>query len=158
MRDKRKNAFISHYNKHDDHIKKLKDLLQRNGYNIRNSSIDSTKPNQANSPDYIRSLLRSRINWAGTTIVLIGPQTHTREWVNWEIEQSNKAGNLIVGIYIRGSSDCKVPDAFNKYGDALVGWNSDCIIDAIEGRCSDFNKPDGSPRDCMWKNTSGACS
>ena len=83
---KEKNVFISHFGKDDEHIGKLKELMQQKGYTLRNSSIDSTKPNDASNPDYIRQLLRDRIEWAGTTIVLIGPKTHTREWVDWEIE------------------------------------------------------------------------
>lgn len=36
---KTKNVFISHHYKDDDSVDKLTDLLQKNGYNIRNSSI-----------------------------------------------------------------------------------------------------------------------
>lgn len=143
-----KNVFISHHGKDDGHITKLKDLLKSKDYVLRNSSIDSSKPNQATSDPYIQKLLREGIKWAGTTLVLIGQNTHTREWVNWEIEQSEKAGNRIVGIYIRGATDADVPEAFEKFGHALVGWNSDKMIDAIEGTCDDWNKPDGTP----WTN------
>lgn len=87
-----KNVFVSHYGRDDEHVQNLKQLLKSNGMTIKNSSIDSTKPNQASNADYIRSLLRDRIRWAGTTIVLIGPRTHTRDWVNWEIEQSSETG------------------------------------------------------------------
>lgn len=145
MVEKQKNVFVSHYGKDDEQIGNLKELLAKKGYVLRNSSIDSTKPNEAENPDYIKKLLRSRMEWAGTTIVLIGPQTHTREWVNWEIEYSNKLGNRIVGIFIQGASDSDVPDAFAEYGDTLVGWQSKSIIDAIEGRSDPWEKPDGSP-------------
>jgi hypothetical protein len=65
--DKQKNVFISHYNKNDEHIQKLKNLLSTNNLQIKNSSIDSTKPNKASNEDYIKQLLRDRIKWAGTT-------------------------------------------------------------------------------------------
>ena len=38
----------------------------------------------------IRRLLRMKISWAGTVVVLVGKETHSRPWVNWEIEQANK--------------------------------------------------------------------
>jgi len=157
MSNREKNVFISHYGKDDEHIGKLKELLGKKGYTLKNSSIDSTKPNQASSPEYIKSLLRSRIQWAGTTVVLIGPNTHTREWVNYEIEQSNKSGNRIVGIHIHGESDSKVPDSFDKYGDALVGWDSGHLIDAIEGRCNNFENPDGTIRPERKDISRGVC-
>src|ERR1035437_5097644 len=97
--DKSKNVFISHYHKDDENIGKLKVLLSGKGYTIKNSSIDSTKPNQANNEEYIRRLIRMRINWAGTFICLIGPNTHTRPWVDWEIKQANKKGKRIVGVF-----------------------------------------------------------
>ena len=59
MSSKEKNVFISHYGKDDEHIGKLKDLLGKKGYTLKNSSIDSTKPNEASNPEYIKSLLRS---------------------------------------------------------------------------------------------------
>lgn len=150
MSDKTKNVFISHYNRDEEHIQKLKTLLKKNGYKLRNSSIDGTKPNDAKNPDYIRTLLRDGIRWAGTTIILIGPKTHTRDWVDWEIETSFKQGNRIVGVFINGSSDSDVPDNFEKYGDALVGWISEKIIDGIEGRIDNWEKPDGSTREGRW--------
>ena len=142
--------FISHYGKDDEHVGGLKGLMAKKGYTLKNSSIDSTKPNQASNEDYIRQLLRSRIKWAGTTIVLIGPKTHTREWVDWEIKQSEKAGNRIVGVYIQGATDSDVPESFEKYGNALVGWQSDRVIDAIEGTCNNWEKTDGSKRESKW--------
>ena len=142
-----KNVFISHYGDDDEHIGKLKDLLREKGYELRNSSIDSTKPNEANNPDYIKQLLRSRIEWAGTTIVLIGPETHTREWVDWEIETSNRFGNRIVGVFIHGASDSDIPEALEKYGDSLVGWQSDRVIDAIEGVEDYWEDASGSIRE-----------
>ena len=143
-----KNVFISHYGKDDEQIFNLKDLLAKNGYELRNSSIDSTKSNEASNSDYIRRLLRDGIQWAGTTIVLIGPKTHTREWVDWEIKESQLQGNRIVGIYIQDATDANIPENLAKYGDALVGWQSDRIIDAIEGQYNNMEKPNGSP----WEN------
>jgi hypothetical protein len=147
MSDKTKNVFISHYNKDEAHIGKLKDLLEKSGYILRNSSIDSSKPNDAKNPDYIRTLLSDGIKWSRTTIILIGPKTHTREWIDWEIEKSFKEGNRIVGVFINGASDSDVPENFEKYADALVGWISEEIIDAIEGRLDNWQKPDGSARE-----------
>ena len=153
---KNKNVFISHYNKDEKHIQNLKSLLDKN-YTLRNSSIDSTKPNEAGNPDYIKQLLSDGIKWAGTTIVLIGPKTHTRDWVDWEIQKSYKEGNRIVGVYINGASDSDLPDEFKKHGDAVVGWTGDRIIDAIEGRINNFQKPDGSDTENHWLQIGETC-
>lgn len=131
---KEKNVFISHYNKDDEHIQNLKNLLARKGYTIKNSSIDSSKPNRVVSTEAIKRMLRMRINWAGTFICLIGKDTHTRPWVDWEIEQAKAKGKFILGVKVFGESDAIVPVNFEKYGDCLTGWNSEKIIEALEGK------------------------
>lgn len=128
------NVCISHYGKDEDDIPKLKDLLKNKNYDVRDSSIVETNPNNAKDPDYIKTLLRPRIDWAGTVLVLIGPKTHERDWVNWEIEYAAKHGDKrIVGVYMQGATDADVPDELNDYGDACVAWNSDKLVAAIEG-------------------------
>lgn len=152
-----KNVFISHYHKDEKNIHNMKELLSSKGYVIKNSSIDSTKPNEASNPDYIKQLLRDRISWAGKFICLIGPQTHERGWVDWEIEQAHKQGKDIIGVYIQGASDSDVPENFEKYGGPLVGWTSDKIIGALEGKIDNFENPDGSQRTSKWRPNRGKC-
>ncbi|MCG8668930.1 MAG: TIR domain-containing protein, partial [Pseudomonadales bacterium] len=127
-----KNVFISHIHEDDAGLGKLKDLLSKNGMDIRDASINSDKPNNATSPDYIKTeILAPQINWAGTFLVYITPETKNSEWVNWEIEYAEKQGKHIVGIWANGDNQCEVPEALDKYADAIVGWQADKIIDAI---------------------------
>jgi len=155
--DKTKNVFVSHFNKDEENIRKLKSLLSKKGYTIKNASIDSTKPNRASNPEYIKRLLRMRIQWSGTFICLIGPKTHTREWVNWEIEQAFKKGKRIVGVFIDGAKDSDVPENFQKYGDALVGWHTDRIIDAMEGEINNWETTTGKEREPVWSISHNVC-
>ncbi|OIP53336.1 MAG: hypothetical protein AUK31_01695 [Fibrobacteres bacterium CG2_30_45_31] len=128
------NLFISHYGGDEDAIPKFKELLSRQDYDIRDSSIVESEPNNANNEDYIKSLLRRQIEWAGKIVVLISPKTAKRDWVNWELEYAAKSGTKrIIGVYLRGATDSDVPNALNDYGDALVAWNLDSIASAIEG-------------------------
>lgn len=66
-------------------------------------------------------------------LVLIGPKTASKEWVNWEITYAMKQGKRIVGVFLQGAKDEDVPEALTNYGHALVGWNSNRIADAING-------------------------
>jgi hypothetical protein len=57
-------------------------------------------------------------------------------------------GNNIVGVYIHKEKGAELPDSFEKYGNDLVGWDTDSIIKAIEGtRDKPWQNPDGSDRD-----------
>ena len=100
------NIFISHYHLDAEFLPRLRNLLIKGGYDVRDSSIDERNPNNAKNPDYIKSLIRPKIEWAGKVLVLIGPQTHKREWVDWEIQYAGSFGNKrIIGIYLRGATD-----------------------------------------------------
>ena len=151
---KRRHVFISHHHADDDHVTKLSRLLGRNGFEIRNSSIRAKPSNQARLdagliPERtLKRLLRMKMSWASTVIVLIGKETHQRPWVDWEIRKANELGKRIVGVYTHGGTQADIPQAFEEYGDALVNWNSGSVIDAIEGRDSPFENPGGStPRE-----------
>ena len=90
-------------------------------------------------------MLRPLINQAGTFICLIGPNTHDSKWVNWEIEQAVKQGKRVIGVYLWGAKDSDIPPALEDGADAMVGWNHDSIINAINGD-NTFTNADGSVR------------
>ena len=149
MSDK-KNVFISHHHKDDAQVDKLTSLLNKNGSEIRNSSIRAKPANQERldkglvKDSVIRRLLKMKMSWAGTVIVLVGKKTHTRPWVNWEINEAKNQGKNIVGVYEHGLKDkVELPDALKDYATSIVGWDSNSIIDAINDKPS-FQNPDGS--------------
>lgn len=147
MPDDIRNVFISHIHEDDDGLKDLKTLLAKNGLQIRDGSITSDKPNNASNEEYIkREILAPRINWAGVLIVYITAETKQSQWVDWEIEYAQKNGKQIVGVWARGANKTDVPEALEKYADAVVGWDSGQIIDAIAGRINNWTDPDGEPR------------
>lgn len=148
----RRHVFISHHHADDEHVTRLTDSLSRKGYEIRNSSIRAKPANKERlakglvSDNAIKRLLRMKMSWASTVIVLIGKETHARPWVNWEIKKAHELGKRIVGVFTRGGTEADIPPAFEDYGSALVNWNPDTIIDAVEGVDNDFREPDGSSR------------
>jgi len=141
-----KNIFISHVHEDDDGLQKTKDLLGKHGMEVRDGSINSDKPNNATSPDYIKSgIIKPRIEWASTLLVYVTPETKNSDWVNWEIECAAKMDKNIVGVWANGEKDCEIPEALKDYGDAMVAWNGEKIIDAINGNCHDWEYPTGDP-------------
>jgi hypothetical protein len=159
----RRHVFISHHHGDDAKVDQLTDLLKRGGSDVRNSSVRMKPANQRRfdegrvKDETIRRLLRMKISWASTVVVLIGQETHSRPWVNWEIEQAAKQGKRIVGVYERGGIDAEMPDALERYGSAIVAWNTDSVIDAIEGRNNSFQNSDGSSRDPVHPGTTRNC-
>ena len=151
MVDELKNIFISHVHEDDAGLSKLKDLLKDNGVTIRDYSINADNPNNAHSEEYIKSqILAPRIRQSGALVVYLSRETKDSDYVNWEIEYAHKEGKRIVGVWAHGEGGCEVPEALNDYGDAVVGWTGNRIIDAINGKTDGWENPDGTlstPRD-----------
>ncbi|PVY95455.1 TIR-like protein DUF1863 [Methylobacterium radiotolerans] len=97
------------------------------------------------------------MSWSSTVIVLIGKNTHKRPWVDWEIRKAHELGKRIVGVFVRGGTEADVPPALEAYKHAQVNWNSDSIIDAIEGRESPFEDPDGGERQPAYETPRSRC-
>lgn len=148
MVDEIKNVFISHIHEDDEGLGDLKDLVAKHGLEVRDSSVTSEKPNAAKDPDYIKqNILAPQIEWASTLVVYVSQDTKDSEWVNWEIEYAHKLGKRIVGVWERGDNECEVPEALDQYGDALVGWNGESIVDAISGKSDEWHDRGGQLRD-----------
>ncbi len=152
MNNFQKNIFVSHYHSDAERIEDMKALLKKKNFFVRDSSIYEEKSkNNAHNEDYIKSLIRPQIDWAGTVVVLVGKNTADSDWVKWEIENAARSDKRIVGVYLQGETDSKIPDALIEYGDALVKWNSDSIINAINGD-DEWNGPDRN-----WDTTRVTC-
>jgi len=151
MPDIIKNVFVSHHHKDDASVDGLTDMLSGKGYLLRNSSIRVKPENQQRldqnkvSDETIARLLRMKMRWASQVIVVIGKETHQRPWVNWEVKAAHQLGKPIIGVYENGLKDqVEIPANLKKYATSIVGWRSDSVIEALEGK-SQFQNPDGTP-------------
>lgn len=157
MADKIRNVFVSHHHKDDASVDGLTSMVAGKGYTLRNSSIRVKPENQSRldqnkvSDRTIERLLRSKMRWASQVIVVIGKETHSRPWVNWEIKAAHRLGIPIVGVYENGlKGQVEIPDNLKKYATSVVGWRADSVIGALEGE-SQFQNPDGTP----WPKVDG---
>ncbi len=75
--------------------------------------------------------------------MLISPGTKESEWVDWEIEYAQSLGKRIVGVWAQGAAECDVPEALERYADAVVGWQADRIRDAIAGNLNNWESSAG---------------
>ncbi len=147
MANKLRNIFISHKHEDDDGLKSLKVLLERNGMKPRDYSVTSDNPNRAHNDDYIKTeILAPRIQRAGCLVVYVSDKTKNSSWVDWEIKYAHKKGKRIVGVWQRGALGCDVPPALDQYGDAMVGWNGENIIEAITGKSNKWYNLDGTSK------------
>lgn len=145
MEVQRRNVFISHIHEDDHRLAPLKELLSVSGMEVRDGSINSDKPNDASNEEYIKyQILRPRIEWASVVVVLITPDTKDSKWVQWEIETAEALGKRIVGVWDYGEAESDLPEALDRYADAIVGWQGERVKAAIDGDINNREKSDGS--------------
>jgi hypothetical protein len=69
-----------------------------------------------------------QLDGTGVTVVLIGPQTAERKFVNYEIQESHRRGNGLLGIYIHGlknrekQTSYKGRNPFDNFTTEVEGW------------------------------------
>ena len=89
-------------------------------------------PINSDNADYVKQQIRNKIDGVSVTLCLIGDNTHNSDWVDWEIETSDKMGKGIVGMRLHSSSSDIVPDALNDVDADIVDWNIADVMTAIE--------------------------
>ena len=138
------NIFISHRYEDEGLIAELKSMLASAGAEVRDSSMTSANPNDAHNEEYIKSLLRSRIDWAGKIVVIVSPETHRHEWVDWEIDYARKfPDKRIIGVFAPGVTTDDLPEGLEDYANSIVNWDAGAIVDALEN--DRWTDPDGGP-------------
>ncbi|WP_020182645.1 TIR domain-containing protein [Methylotenera sp. 1P/1] len=158
----RRHIFISHHHKDDSLVDKFTSLLGGKGIDVRNSSIRAKPANQERldkglvKDSVIQRILRMKISWASTVVVLIGEKTHSRPWVNWEIDQANAQGKRIIGVYEQGGTNYEIPTSLENYASNIRAWNAAGIIKALDGENS-FENPDGTLRSPVHAPANSEC-
>lgn len=60
---------------------------------------------QREGDEAIKRWIDKQLDGTSVTAVLVGAETSSRKWVNYEIEQSYKRGNGLLGVYIHKLRD-----------------------------------------------------
>lgn len=129
-----KNLFVAHCGEHEDLIADFKSMMTKEGFSFKDSSLTSANKNDAHDENYIKySIIKPKMEWAGTVVVLIGKETSKSDWVNWEIEEAIKLGKQVIGVHVSEDMNYEIPEGLKNFADAIVPWNSKDIKSALNG-------------------------
>lgn len=139
--------FVPHIHEDDEYVGQLRDMLNAHGREADVSAIDSTSPNNAHNPDYIMSeYIRPKVQWCEAIVVLISPDTQDSDWVDREIELARELGKAIIGVYLPGAEDCPLPEGLEDYAHAVVTYDEDQILGALDGAITTISDGSGNVR------------
>lgn len=108
----------------------------------------------------VRRLIDGGLEGTSVTAVLIGTHTADRQWVAYEIEQSVKRGNGLLGVRIHNMKDQheqksvrgSVPKALSDGGYPVYDWNASKLGYEVERAAIQVGKP------CLEHGTKGCWS
>lgn len=139
--------FVPHIHEDDEYVGELREMLNRHGREADVSAIDSTCPNNAHDHDYIMSkYIRPKVEWCEAIVVLISPETQESTWVDEEIELAKELGRAIIGVYLPGAEGCPLPEGLEDYAHAVVAYDEQQILGALDGAINTISDGAGNTR------------
>jgi hypothetical protein len=79
-------------------------------------------------------------------VVLICPETSNSPAVDELILTASRFGKRVVGVWVPGTTNGKLPSAINKYADATIVFDAKAVKAAVCGGQAIWSTPDGGPR------------
>ena len=119
---------------YEDHAQVRGFKLLRWNTNVESEFFDSSllTPVQSQDVNYIMQAIRTRMENTSVTVVLIGSTTYKSSWVEWEIKESVRRGNGILGIRLKGQDNAVPPAAMSVPRARIGNWLPDQFGDWIE--------------------------
>ena len=133
--DKTYHLFISHSWAYSDAYNGLIDLLDKDpAFVYTNYSVPKDDPIHTNGTDVeLYAAIKEKIAHASVVLILSGVYSSYSKWIDKEItiaktEFSSAKKNIAIEPWAAQETSIKVKNA----ADAIVGWNSKSVIDAIK--------------------------
>ena len=118
------NVFISHRHQDDALVAELKELISSPRCRVRDFSVIAPLSLGALADEQIMAILAPRIARAGKV-----------RWVDWEIEHAcTYRSKRIIGVWAPGASGCDLPGPLVRHANAVVEWDAEEVVAALEGR------------------------
>lgn len=88
-------------------------------------------PYNSDSAPYIRSKITEKIRACSVLVCLVGQDTNSSTWVDWEIRKAIELDKTIVGVRLRSDRTDTLPQALVDAGAATSSWDIDSIVELI---------------------------
>lgn len=122
--------FISHSWDYVSDLNNLRNLLEQRGYFKTFFEEASPKePIDSANTEYIKRVLRSRINESNIVLGIAGMYASHSTWMDWELQTAMNSNLPIVGVIPRGQT--RISSVVSRRSKEDVHWNTESIVDAI---------------------------
>lgn len=138
-------VFISYQHNDLDAAKDFSELKWNEHVGFEFHDRNMFNPVNSENPSYVRSKIKEQMNGTSVTVVIIGSRTASSEWVNYEIDESIKRGNGVLGIILPGEENVDIPSSFKRANARIIRWEPDTFSDEVEISALIAGRPPQSP-------------
>lgn len=85
-------------------------------------------PYDSSNAEYVKTKIRAKINRTSVTVCLISPDTHSSKWVDWELEESQKKGNQIIAMALKGVDNAVLPTLIRELKLTFHAWDPSTLM------------------------------
>ena len=128
---RKKRVFLSF--DYDDHaqVNGLRGVMRNPNHELEAYDESLSKAIESKNKAYVRQVIGEKIRRSSVTVCLISATTHKSEWVDWELEESDRQGNTIIPMALKGVDRAVLPTLIKQKSLTFHPWNPDLLNDLI---------------------------
>jgi len=127
-----KRVFLSFIVEDKDHANGVR-LLAKNPNNDLEFYDESVRePFDSTNAEYLRHKIKEKIDRTSVTVCLISEDTHKSKWIDWELETSDKKGNAIVAMAVKGVTRAVLPKLIKEKELTFYDWDVNKLAELIK--------------------------
>jgi hypothetical protein len=129
---KKKRVFLSFRAEDRQQVQGLRLLAANPDYDLEFYDESVRVAIDSRDADYIKRLIREKIERSSVTVCLVSPLTYTSAWVDWELSESAQKGNKMIVMALKGVTAVQLPDYFRTRDNRFWFWNPTKLKELID--------------------------
>lgn len=119
----KKRVFLSFVEEDLPQVRGLRLLAANPNYDLEFYDESVRVPIDSRDAEYVKRVIREKISRTSVTVCLISQATHESRWVDWELEESEKKGNTIIAMALKGISEAVLPGLIKEGALTFHAWD-----------------------------------
>lgn len=120
----RRNTFLSFDYDDIDEVNLLRAHAKNEKSEIEFIDRSVKDPINSERAEYIKQKIVERIRQCSQTVVYITDNTHSSDWVKWEVEKSLQLGKGVIAVHKGDAPPSNMPSCITDNGIKVVTWSN----------------------------------
>lgn len=115
--------FLSFRGEDRQQVDGLRLLASNPDYDLEFYDESVRVPFDSVNAEYVKQKIREKIRRTTITVCLISELTYTSSWVDWELEESDRKGNRIIAMGLKGVTRAVPPRLIREKNLGWYAWD-----------------------------------